>query len=141
MQDQGNTQLFLNPDEMAVRKIYWPLFEQESITKVFRPGNRPCGAWRGYCAQQNVTAKALDKIGADWAKIAPTFVENKTKELIIAKTEVKKISELAPEDFIGSSPDVVDVSSLQYHLGVLYNLYPEDLGLDGYVTIVSFNYK
>jgi hypothetical protein len=96
--------------------------------------------WRGYCDGQRVVARVLDRIGADWAKVAPQFVEKLEWEIEIKEVVIKKISELDSEDFVGTTPDIYDVVSLQYNLGLIYNLFPEDIGPDSFVTITTFAY-
>ncbi len=137
---ETDDKLCLNPNEMAFRKIYWPLLADRKVTRVFRPGNRPCGMWRGYCGGQLVIARVLDCIGADWAKVAPQFVEGLEREIKIKEVVIKKISELVSEDYVGATPDIYDVISLQYNLGLIYNLFPEDIGPDSFVTITTFAY-
>jgi hypothetical protein len=139
--NQEKEGLFLNPDEMAFRKIYWPEVQAGRITKVFRPGSRPCGLWRGYCAGQRVRARVIEKIGADWAKVAPVFTDSLYRDIVIEKVEVKKISELEEVDFFGASADMTSSRSLRYNLGLIYNLLPEELSEDSYITIISFNYE
>lgn len=137
---ENDNKLFLNPNEMALRKIYWPLAEAEKITKIFRPGNRPCGRWRGYCSGQKVTIQVLDKVGADWAQLSPRFVDGLSKEVLISEVTVKRIKDLDSADFAGTTPDIYNQDSLRYNLGIIYNLFPEEVGLDSFVTITTFTY-
>ncbi|HLD28582.1 MAG TPA: hypothetical protein VJB67_03125 [Patescibacteria group bacterium] len=136
-----NKKLKLNPDEMAFRRVYQDLLEQEKISVVFRPGKRECGALRGYCPRQAVTARVLDKIGADWAGLAPQFDPDFSKSIIIEGAVAKKIGEFQDNDFVGASPDVSDQKSLKFHLGLVYNIPVSQLTNDDYVTIVKFSYK
>lgn len=132
--------LQLDPNEMAFRKIYWPLLKNEQITVIFRPSVRLCGDYRGYCIGQKVKARVIDKVGADWAMIPPKFVRGFFKKIIIEKVEIKKIDELKQEDFMGSSPDIQNADSLVYHLGVVYNLFSDELNRDMFVTKITFSY-
>ena len=50
--------LLLNPNEMAIRKIYWPLVLSQEISTFFRPGRRLCENVRGYCENQNKIGRA-----------------------------------------------------------------------------------
>ena len=132
--------LQLDPDEMAFRKIYWPLLKNEQITVIFRPSVRLCGDYRGYCIGQKVKARVIDKVGADWAMIPPKFVRGFFKKIIIEKVEIKKIGGLKREDFMGSSPDIQGADSLVYDLGVVYNLFIDELNRDTFVTKITFSY-
>jgi len=132
--------LDLPKDEMAFRKIYKDLLESEKITTVFRPGKRDCGDFRGYCPAQIVDAKVLDSIGADWAKVAPKFLEGFLRKIKIKSVEIKTLGALRKEDFSGSSPDVQDIESLIYHLGLIYNLEKGALKHDSVVTKITFEY-
>lgn len=134
------TKLALDPNEMAIRKIYWPLLKTEKLTTVFRPGKRLEGDERGYRKGQIVDARVIDYIGADWAGVPPEFAPQLSKKIIIESVEAKKIGELSAQDFIGSSPDIFNQQSLIYHLGVVYNLFPEDLNPNSLVTIINFKY-
>ncbi len=134
------TRLFLNPNEMAFRKYFWPQLESQTITKVFRPGSRLEGDERGYKEGRIVVARVIDSIGSDWAGIPPEFFEELSKTIRIEKTQVKKIGDLKREDFCGASSDVQDQESLKTQLGLIYNLFPADLADDLPVTIISFSY-
>ncbi|NTU98699.1 hypothetical protein HGA64_01685 [Candidatus Falkowbacteria bacterium] len=125
---------------MAFRKMYWPLVEAGILTKVFRPGKRQCGDFRGYCKGQRVTARRIERIGADWFGVPPIFSEGCERDVEIVSVVVKRIGDLSKADFVGSSPDVRDVKSLRYHLGMIYNLSPEEVGRNSNVTIITFNY-
>jgi len=129
----------LPPDEMAFRKIYRDLLEKGSITTVFRPEPRRCDDERGYCEGQRVKARILDVPGSDAHGIPPSFIE--FEQLIeIQSVSVKAFCSLGEADFYGSSPDVVDVNSLKYHLGLIYNLDPNDLQDNSLITRISFTY-
>jgi len=140
MSEQSNDRFFLNPNEMAFRKIYWPLIESEQVTKVFRPGDRSCGCWRGYCSGQEIELKVIDKIGVDWARVEPIFDSGLCKKVAIREVIVKRIKDLIDEDFKGATPDVYDQASLRYNLGVIYNFFPEELTDDTPITITTFAY-
>jgi hypothetical protein len=126
---------------MAFRRIYSDLLEAEKLTTVFRPGSRKENDFRGYKHGQIVTARVLDKVGADWAKIAPQFVPGFSKTIIISSLTTKELDKLVAEDFTGSSPDIYDIPSLRYHLGLIYNLSPNDLNGGSVVTRINFKYS
>ncbi|MEI7891070.1 MAG: shikimate dehydrogenase [bacterium] len=135
------TKLFLNPNEMAFRKIYWPLLENETLTTVFRPGKRLATDERGYREQQLVMARVIDSIGADWAGVPPEFDAKLSKLIRIGSVYAKCIKDLDENDFRGASVDIQSKEMLQYHLGVVYNLYPKEIGEDSLVTIIKFSYE
>lgn len=132
--------LELNPNEMAFRKIYKPYVESEKLTVVFRPGNRACGNFRGYCAGQVVDAKILNNIGADWAGIQPTFINGFSKQIKILSVEIRRIDSLVESDFVGASADIHNKQSLIYNLGVIYNLSPSEITSNSIITKTSFCY-
>lgn len=136
----GKNRLMLNPDEIAFRKVYSGLLEKGKISVIFRPEQRLCGDFRGYCTDQNVTIKIIDKVGADWAMISPTFVSSFSKKARITSVETKKIGELKVVDFNGSSPDIHDRDSLKYYLGIIYNISDKELTDDFIVTKTTFTY-
>ncbi|BBM87801.1 hypothetical protein [Candidatus Uabimicrobium amorphum] len=106
-------------DEMAFRKQYQGLVLQRKLTTIFRPGNRIYPNWRGYKPGEVVTLRVIEKVGDDAKKIPPTFNDIKLK-IKIAEIQVKNIEELSQKDFIGSSEDVQDITSLKQHLSHIY---------------------
>lgn len=110
----------LKRDEIAVRKIYESLVKDKKITVFFRPGNRLCPNYRCYFLDEIITLRIIEVLGNDNLKIPPKFNSFKQKIKII-KIDIKKISEFKKKDFVGSSPDVFDIISLKYHLGLIYN--------------------
>lgn len=132
--------LNLNPNEMAFRKIERSLLERGKISTVFRPGQRVCGTYRSYCPGQNAHAKILDRIGADWAMIAPSFIKGFSKKITIKTVEIKKIRALRPSDFKGAAPAILDKRSLIYYLGIIYNLSEDELAPDSLITKITFTY-
>lgn len=135
-----NKRLLLNPNEIAFRKVYSGLLEKGKISVIFRPEQRLCGDFRGYCTDQNVAIRIIDKVGADWAMIPPTFVSGFSKRARITNVETKKIGELEMVDFNGSSPDIHDRDSLKYYLGIIYNISDKELTDDFIVTKTTFTY-
>ncbi len=133
--------LNLPRDEMAFRKIYKDLVLNKEITTVFRPGKRLCGDFRGYCPGEKITIRLIENAGADWAKVPPQFDSEFKKEIEIVGMDAMKISDLKSDDFIGSSPDVHDTKSLQYQIGLIYNLSFDDISEDAIVTKIQFKYK
>jgi len=136
MEDKLN----LPADEIAFRRIYQNLLEQERLTTVFRPGGRGRKDYRGYAEGDIIKAKVLQNVGADWAGVAPEFVPDFEKRIRIISNQQKALDSLTEKDFEGSSPDVHDVESLRYHLGVIYNLSPESLNGKSFVTKIGFEY-
>ena len=132
--------LSLDPNWVAFRKIYADLLKEHKITVIFRPEKRLCGDFRGYCEGQVVNVGVIEKVGADWGKLPPKFADASFGKIRIENMEAKRIGDLKKEDFIGSSPDVFDVTSLKYHLGLIYNFAPSQLADDSLVTIIKFSY-
>lgn len=130
----------LNSNEMAFRKVYRDLLEQNKVTVIFRPGKRACGDYRGYCPEQKVTIKVLDKVGADWAMLPPKFVRGFSKKVVIKNVEVKKLKEIKKSDFNGPTPEIRNRESLEYNLGIIYNISPEEFTDDFLVTKTTFEY-
>lgn len=138
---EDDSRLLLDPNEMAFRKVYRSLLENMKVTTIFRPGRRLCGDYRGYCSEQEVIIKIIDKTGADWAMLPPKFVEDFSKKVIIKDVQVKTLAEVTKEDFAGATEDIRDVTSLKYHLGVIYNLSDKELTDDFAITKTIFEYK
>lgn len=132
--------LQLNPNEMAFRKVYKELLEQEKVTVIFRPGKRVCGDYRGYCPEQKVTVKVIDKVGADWAMLPPRFMRGFSKNIVITNVEVKKLKDFKKLDFKGATSEIRDRESLEYNLGIIYNIPPEEFTDDFLVTKTTFKY-
>lgn len=137
---EEKNKLFLNPNEMAFRKIYKGLLESEKITTVFRPGKRLCEDFRGYCEEQKIVIKLIDKVGADWAMLPPEFVQRFSKEVTVKTIETKTLGEIGEADFAGASPDVRDKDSLLHHLGIIYNLSSDELTDNFVITRTTFAY-
>ncbi len=133
--------LKLNPNEMAVRKVYWPLVEKKEISTFFRPGVRLGTDFRGYCEKQIINLRCIERLGYDQLDLAPQLSESKKFEISIAKIYSKKIKELNRSDFIGSSPDVHNITSLKFHLGLIYNLSLDEIDDEFYVTVININYE
>ena len=133
--------LILNPNEMAIRKIYWPLVTRGEVFTFFRPGVRLSFAYRGYCEKQAITLRCITHLGSDQLGIAPQFLESEKIPASIEQIYSKKIGELEEKDFQGSSPDVQTADALKFHLGLIYNLSLNELTDDSYVTIIRLNYN
>lgn len=132
--------LQLNPNEMAFRKVYKELLEKEKVTAIFRPGKRVCGDYRGYCLEQKVTVRVIDKVGADWAMLPPKFMRGFSKNVVIKDIETKKLKEFKKSDFRGATPEIRDRESLEYNLGIIYNIPQEEFTDDFLVTKTTFTY-
>lgn len=132
--------LILDPDQIAFRKIYKDMIREKKITVVFRPAARLCGDFRGYCEGQIVTVGIIDKVGADWGALPPVFLDESFGKIKIISAEARQIKELTSDDFIGSSPDVQDTTTLKFHMGIIYNLSPEQMTDDSVVTKIRFEY-
>jgi hypothetical protein len=130
----------LPPDEMAFRRIYRDLLESGKLTTVFRPGVRTGGEFRGYNRGDVVSARVIDQVGLDRAKVAPVFLTHPVKKIRIESCVSKRLDQLSREDFVGSSPDVHDRESLVYHLGLIYNLDVSSLVDEAMVTRIHFTY-
>jgi hypothetical protein len=130
----------LPPDEMAFRKIYKGLLESGKLTTVFRSGIRTGGKFRGYSKGDIVTARVIDQVGLDRAKVAPVFLASPVRKIRIESCVSKRSNQLLPKDFVGSSPDVHDQESLAYHLGLIYNLDVSSLVGEAMVTRIHFTY-
>ena len=135
-----NNQFELPKDDMAFRKIYKNLLEEEKLTTVFRPGVRDCNRFRWYCPEDIVNARVIDQQGLDRARVAPVFLVEPVKKIQVEQVEVKTLGSLSSKDFIGSSPDVYDKKSLIYHLGLIYNLDISSLLDDSPITRIQFRY-
>jgi len=129
--------LMLPRDEMAFRKVYERFVLDESLTTVFRPGDRVYPSFRGYKEGEYVTARIIEVPGSDELRIPPTF-NGRRKRIRIDSIDVRVLGEFTPQDFEGSSPDVQDRLSLKYHLALIYDtLLPDD---DALVTRMVFHY-
>jgi len=135
-----NGKLNLDPNWVAFRKIYKDLLNKQKITTIFRPDKRLCGDFRGYCEGQIVNVGVIEKVGADWGKLPPKFTDEDFGKVEIVNIEAKRVGDLIKEDFIGSSPDVFDITSLKYHIGLIYNLSPEELTDNSIITRMQFRY-
>ena len=113
-------------DEIAIRKVYEPLVLTGKLTTLFRPGNRIAPNVRGYYMGETVKVKIIKSPGNDDKKIPPTF-DKKERKARIKKIGIEEIENLTKEDFVGSSPDVPDIESLRYHLGLIYDKTPEQI--------------
>lgn len=132
--------LVLNPNEIAVRKVYWPLIAAGKISTFFRPGVRLCADYRGYCKKQAIILKCIKQLGSDQLGIGPLFSNSKQIAATIDCIYSKKIGELTESDFYGSSPDVQNAETLKFHLGLIYNLSLDELTDETYVTIIRLRY-
>lgn len=128
-------------EEIYFRRIYRNLLEQKKITAIFRPGNRLNEHPKGLRVGETVTLRMIDGVGADWAQLAARLDPSFKMKAKIVSVKTKTLGELKKSDFEGSSPDVQSVYSLKYHLGVIYNLHPDELGPDSVVTITRFEYS
>jgi shikimate dehydrogenase len=127
-------------DEMAFRQVYLHLLRSRLLTTVFRPRNMVQDNIRSYVVGDSVTARILNNVGADWAKVAPIFLDSEEFSIQITDVVAKRIGDLSSADFEGSSPDVKDKNGLIYHLGLIYNLSVNELTDDTIVTKITFEY-
>lgn len=123
--------------EIAFRKRYETLVLDRSLTVVFRPGNRIYPNRRGYKPGEIITARIIEKPGCDERRLAPLFNDHRAR-VIVSSIEVMSIASLTAMDFEGSSPDVQDICSLQFHLKSIYG-YTID-PFDGEVTRIKLEY-
>ena len=130
-----------NPNEIFFRKIYWPLIRAGLITTIFRPGKRLTAKEYGFYPGQQVTIRIIEHVGADWAGLQAELSPSLLRRVRIDSVVAKKVKEVTEEDFRGSSPDVHDQASLRYQLGIIYNLFPDEIGPDSFVTITKFAYE
>ncbi len=136
----ADKKLNLDPNWIAFRKIYKTLIKEKKITTVFRPTVRLCGDFRGYCQGQIVNIGIIDKIGADWGALPPVFLDESFGKIKITEITAKKINKLTENDFFGSSPDIQDIKSLKYHLGLIYNLSYDEIDDEYMITKIQFKY-
>lgn len=124
-------------DEMAFRMRYQRLLLARRITTVFRPGNRIHPNWRGYILGETVVARVIERPGSDAHGIPPLFNDLRIP-IRIRGLEVKGLNEFTAEDFVGSSPDVMDVADLIAHLNEIYDT--PIAAFAGQVTRIRFDY-
>ena len=124
-------------DEMAFRADYEELVFQQSLTTVFRPGNRVFPNWRGYKPGEIITGRIIERCGCDQKDIPPVFKAAKIP-LKIAKIDIIPISQISQQDFEGSSWDVNDLKSLDRHIAKIYNKTLSEY--DNVVTRIELDY-
>jgi hypothetical protein len=122
---------------IAFRKIYLDLFLNGDLKVIFRPGIRACGDPKGYCVGDKPKVRIIDQLGADWADIPPTFIDKDFGKILIKKVETKKIKDFTDADFVDSTPDIKNIESLKFHLGLVYNMPVGELTNDNYVTRIE----
>jgi hypothetical protein len=127
-------------DEITFRQIYTPLIQTKRVTIIFRPGRRLCEDPKGYCKGEIVTLRVVEKVGADWAGVPGILRDDVGEKVEILDVSCVPIGSLTAADFSGSTPDVIDRASLAYHLGVVYNLSPDELDEKALVTKTAFRY-
>ena len=127
-------------NEIWFRKIYADLIRDRRVTAIFRPGRREDDHAKGFLIGETLRIKIVDKVGADWAGIYGQVRSDFEMTVRVLDIVFKPIGELTAEDFKGSTPDVHDTESMVYHLGVLYNLPPEELTAQTIVTKTTFEY-
>jgi len=131
------SRLELPRNEMAFRKRYeHPVFD-ETLTTVFRPGNRMFPNWRGYKKEEQITARIIEKVGNDAKFIPPVFTKNK-KQVKIKNIEVIDINNLNKKDFIYSCPNVKTSDDLKKQFVWVYNKEPEEY--NNIVTKIELEY-
>lgn len=129
--------LLLPRDEMAFRSYYQPLLISQTLTTVFRPGDRSWPNWRSYMVGEIVTARVIRHCGSDALGIAPVFTSIRIPIRILS-VRVALVNQLEVADFTGSSPDVADRQGLIDHLLEIYGLPIEDYGSQ--ITRITFAY-
>jgi len=106
-------------DEMAFRRQYEPMLHAQTLTTVFRPGDRLWPNWRGYRPGEVVTARVIAQPGSDALGIPPVFTPTRIP-IEIVNLKVLAPDALTSDDFTGSSLDVRDAASLRAHLVEIY---------------------
>ncbi len=127
-------------DEIWFRKIYIDLIKARKITTIFRPGQRLCNCNKGFCKGERLKIRIIDKVGADWAGVLGQILPDFSQEVQVLETKVITLGSLSADDFLGSSPDINNILSLRYHLGILYNLTPIELDDKAIITVTTFLY-
>ena len=109
---------------------------------VFRPGrrllseNHPKGMAKG----ERIRIRVVDQVGADWADIFGTLLLTPNRPALVMSVDVKKLGEIGPADFDGSTPDVMDLDGLKYQLALIYNFSRTELSPSFEITRTSFQY-
>ena len=131
-----------NSKEMAFRKIYKDLIEKRSLTRVFRPGARPCGGYKGFCPEDEVFFSIIEETGSDLPPNPhpPLLAPEPAAHARITEVRVLKLDQLSEDYFVGTGPDVTSQETLRRHLGLIYNLPPEKLEATTDVTMITFTY-
>ncbi len=127
-------------DEIWFRKVYADIVTNRQVTTIFRPGKRAPNDHKGFFVGETLRIRIIDKVGADWAGVFGQVCPGFEMRVRVLTVTVCLIGELTPEDFKGSTPDVLDTGFLIYHLGLLYNLSPNELNQKSVITKTTFEY-
>ncbi len=120
--------------EFWFRKEYEPLIRERKLTQFVRPGVRLAPEPKGTKVGEHVLVRILDKPGT--ANSEP-ILNSYSASAVVTKLEIKKISEMTPEDFEGASPDA---SSVEGVIAQFKYIYEKPFGLDDVVTVFRIMY-
>ena len=135
------TRTTTDPNDITFRQCYLDEVLAHRVTTIFRPGKRLCGDSKGYCKGQMVTVRVVEKVGADWANVPGLLRDDVAEKAEIIEDPVcMLLGSLTDADFVGSTPDIHDQQSLKYHLGVVYNLAPDQIDEKTRVTRTTYRY-
>lgn len=105
-------------EAIGFRMVYRDLVLSRSLTIIFRPDSPKYKEL--YCCGHVIEGKIIAEPGNPRLKVNPTY----TDDVVYLKAKsVSRIalSDLKPEHFVGSSPDVQNVQGLIWQLGLIYN--------------------
>lgn len=124
-------------DAIGFRMVYRDLVLSRSLTTIFRPDNPKYK--KLYGAGSVIEGRIIVQPGIARNKIEPKFTNDRIK-LRVKSIKRLALKDLKPDDFIGSSPDVQNVLSLIYHLGMIYNIPASDFKPETKIIKIELEY-
>lgn len=140
-ENQGSIEIpFEVKNFISFRKLYLGQLREQTITRMFRPGNRLNDRVNGYVLGQNAIINVLDVPGSKYHGIEPVVLDEHFPVKLI-KIQVKKLEDLVEGDFLNAGFDTQTKDQLRLSLANIYNLGVDEVyNSDFEVTITDFKY-
>lgn len=124
-------------DAIGIRIVYRDLVSAHALRTIFRPDHPKYD--RLYAPGSQVELRIIAQPGNQSDSLPPTYTPERF-QVKIKSLQRRRLGDLGPADFVGSSPDVQTATGLIYHLGMIYNKPSAEFSADTSVIKIELEY-